>query len=66
VAVGGEDMAKALIVCAWCKKVKGVKETDEPIEGSITHGICPECSDKMLKKAQEETNEDRAVPEAGR
>jgi hypothetical protein len=41
-------------VCAWCKKEMGEKEG---VEGGITHGMCPECEDKIRK----ENNMDRGT-----
>lgn len=32
-------------VCAWCNKV--IPEESAP-DNQITHGICEECSDKMM------------------
>jgi hypothetical protein len=33
-----------VIVCAWCQKYMGCKEPFD--EASVSHGICPECSDR--------------------
>ncbi|MBI3565198.1 MAG: PAS domain-containing protein [Elusimicrobia bacterium] len=42
-------MAGALKVCAWCRKTLGTSE--EEFRGSfpVTHGICPECSARLLE-----------------
>ncbi len=34
------------IVCAWCGKDLGVKE---PVSDDVTHGICEDCAEKLLK-----------------
>jgi DNA-directed RNA polymerase subunit RPC12/RpoP len=34
-------------VCAWCKKELGEKEG---VEEGVTHGICPECSNKVRRE----------------
>ena len=55
-----ETLQKLLPVCAWCKKVRSDSGYWDQIEKyittnfrtQITHGICPECSDKMLKSWQ--------------
>ena len=37
-----------IIICAWCKKVIGIKE---PLENEAeTHGVCEECGGKLKKK----------------
>ncbi|WP_435549740.1 hypothetical protein [Desulfobacterium sp. N47] len=33
------------IVCAWCKKPMGIKPGDSDLP--ISHGICPECANKL-------------------
>jgi len=33
------------IVCAWCGKSMGAKPGDAVLP--VSHGICPECSDKF-------------------
>ena len=35
-------------VCAWCGKAMGEREPME--DKSITHGICPECYEKVTGK----------------
>lgn len=47
-----------LALCAWCKKVRTGDDSWESIEryltqsgaGTITHGICPECAEKIFEK----------------
>ena len=34
-------------VCAWCKKDMGVSGSENPEDMGTTHGICPECLEKM-------------------
>jgi hypothetical protein len=36
-------------ICAWC----GIHLRDNPGDGDISHGICPECRDKELKKLED-------------
>ena len=38
-------------VCAWCKKDMGVAKGQFP-QGDTTHGICPECAEKMKSDAK--------------
>ena len=39
--------------CAWCDRVK-IRKRWIPISpiGSVSHGICPKCSKKMLAEAR--------------
>ena len=45
-------------ICAWCKKIKVLNESWEQIEkyltdegfGVFTHGMCPDCADKIFEK----------------
>lgn len=47
-----------LSLCAWCKKVRTDEHSWESIEryltesgaGTITHGICPDCAEKIFEK----------------
>jgi PAS domain S-box-containing protein len=49
---------RLLALCAWCKKVRTGDNLWESIEryltdsgiGTITHGICPECAEKIFEK----------------
>ncbi len=49
---------KLIGVCAWCKKIKLDEKSWEPLErylgeltlGTITHGICPQCAEKIFEK----------------
>lgn len=43
-ATGEETMEE---LCAWCGKKMGVKKSRE---SGITHGICPECSEKVREE----------------
>ena len=38
-----------MIKCAWCGKVLGYKEGKSPDYMPITHSICSECKDQVLK-----------------
>jgi hypothetical protein len=52
-----ETLQTLLPLCAWCKKVRNDSGYWDQIEkyitknsgAKITHGICPECQDKMLR-----------------
>lgn len=39
------------VICAWCNKDMGTKEGEVPFLGlscpSVSHGICPECAQKV-------------------
>ena len=39
--------------CAWCSRVK-VRNRWIPVPtiGTVSHGICPKCSEKMLEEAR--------------
>ena len=41
-------MTKIEIRCAWCQKHLGTK--DGKGTKGISHGICPECREKVLKE----------------
>lgn len=49
---------RLLSLCAWCKKVRTGDDYWESIEryltesgaGTITHGICPDCAEKIFEK----------------
>ena len=49
-----KEKKETMLVCAWCKKVKTADGTWKPTEipdGEIpSHGICPECVEKIKKK----------------
>ena len=38
------------VVCAWCKEETGYKEGNG-IPEQVTHGICEECAEKLVKEA---------------
>ena len=38
------------VICAWCNADLGQKPCLEHMAGSVSHGICADCSDKMLKR----------------
>ena len=41
---------QVIVICAWCKRVLGMKE---PVEDErITHGICSECQLKLIREAK--------------
>lgn len=37
-------------VCAWCNK--RMKNDERPPYGLVTHGICQECNDKVVKELE--------------
>jgi hypothetical protein len=42
----------AKVVCAWCGYICGEKDIDIPIELTMeptTHGICPQCAERLMK-----------------
>ncbi len=46
-------MAKAEVVCAWCKAPLGTKEVADPPEGCerVSHGVCEGCLDELMSQA---------------
>jgi DNA-directed RNA polymerase subunit RPC12/RpoP len=40
------------IKCAWCGTLIGVKETEGDSASTLSHGICPSCSAKVLQQAR--------------
>ena len=42
------------VVCAWCDKDMGEKD-GKGVEG-ISHGICEECLEKVLKERNDATH----------
>ena len=44
----GRSNQEMKIVCAWCSKDMG--EKDSKGQEGVSHGICEECLDKMLMK----------------
>ena len=44
------------IICAWCQKFMGTKNWEGLIhEGlDITHSICPECKEKVMREMDED------------
>jgi len=58
-AIEGIKQLRGLLpICAWCKKVRDdqgywkqvEKYVEENTEASFTHGICPECMEKVKKE----------------
>ena len=49
------------IICSWCRKFMGTKKCDGLIhEGlDITHSICLECKEKVMREMYEDTIEMR-------
>jgi hypothetical protein len=43
------------IICSWCQKFMGTKKCESLIrEGlDITHSICPECKEKVMREMEE-------------
>ncbi len=44
------------IICSWCQKLMGTKKCEDLIhEGpDITHSICPECKEKVMREMEED------------
>jgi len=44
------------IICSWCQKFMGTKKCESLIhEGlDITHSICPECKEKVMREMDED------------
>jgi len=46
------------VYCAWCQKlIREIPDPDGYPEGSdrpVSHGICPECLEKVTKEMEEE------------
>ena len=60
-ATDGIRKLKGLLpICAWCKKVRNdqgywqqvEKYVEENSEASFTHGICPECMEKIKQEEE--------------
>jgi hypothetical protein len=51
------------IICSWCRKFMGTKKCDGLIhEGlDITHSICSECKEKVMREIDEDTLESRTT-----
>ena len=49
------------IICSWCQKFMGTKKCEGlSLEGlDITHSICPECEEKVIREMDEDTLERR-------
>jgi hypothetical protein len=49
------------IICSWCQKFMGTKECEGLNHESpnITHSICPECYEKVMRDMDEGTLERR-------
>ena len=61
VATDGIRRLKGLLpICAWCKKVRNdqgywqqvEKYVEENSDAAFTHGICPECMEKIKKEEE--------------
>ena len=55
---GGVEMYLK-VICSWCRKFMGTKKCEGLIhEGlDITHSICPECKEKVMREIYEDTLE---------
>ncbi len=55
-----DELAELLPICAWCHRVRDDSGYWERVEAflerntrrSITHGVCPDCSDRALAEIQ--------------
>jgi hypothetical protein len=43
------------IICSWCQKFMGTKKCAvlNPEGSDITHSICPECEEKVMREMDE-------------
>lgn len=41
-------MPRAKRICAWCGEFQGMTESEDFPEGAETHGVCDECSTKLV------------------
>jgi len=57
-------MAKVKRVCAWCGKLLGYK-SGFPKGSPPTHGICPECRQKLREESQKENSNRNKLGEKG-
>ena len=39
-------------ICAWCSKL--IRDGELDAYGRCTHGICPECAEKLLQEVKDE------------
>lgn len=39
-------------ICAWCGKL--IKDGPTDKDGKVSHGICPECAEKVTKNLPKE------------
>ncbi len=44
------------IICSWCQKFMGTKKCEGLNHGGldITHSICPECKEKVMREMDED------------
>ena len=44
------------IICSWCQKFMGTKKSEGVIHKGldITHSICPECKEKVMREMDED------------
>lgn len=48
------------VVCAYCKREIEIKHTDDSkMKNKISHGICRNCKDKLLKELNDITKQRR-------
>ena len=50
-------------VCAWCGKDLGGR--GGPTPGKVTHGICPRCQAKLLRRSKDREEDSRDETERG-
>jgi hypothetical protein len=48
-------------ICSWCQKFMGTKKCKNQTHGGldITHSICSECKEKLIRQMYEDTIERR-------
>ncbi|GMV11072.1 MAG: hypothetical protein AMXMBFR55_28060 [Gemmatimonadota bacterium] len=55
-----KQLSRLIPICAWCKRIRDDHDYWQEVEGYIaarsnaefTHGICPTCSETLLRKAE--------------
>ena len=48
------------IVCAWCGRFMGIKEAENATL-PISHGICCECSRKLVEEVEERLEQNQRI-----
>ncbi len=54
VEVYPEHVTEIPLVCAWCGRKLGSYKGDKGSAQDVSHGICPECRERVVKQFREE------------